>query len=219
MNSSDFSSLPLLTARAESRDAWGSERLAAPRCAGPGCRAAHRAALRLDPSGFHPLRNTARPAAPAVTTKAALPVAGDRGLAVAVTQYVTAICFARPLDELARCSRTALRFTALRFASFAARTPDRHPGHPPHPQPSRLQCRACSGRLARRASRCRSAAWWHAGRGVAGPRDHVRAARCGRRARCAVTPAGDARALSVRGRCPMSRFRPPRSPRPRPRPG
>jgi hypothetical protein len=25
-----------------------------------------------------------------------------------------------PLDELARCSRTALRFTALRFASFAA---------------------------------------------------------------------------------------------------
>ncbi len=43
-----------------------------------------------------------------------------------------------PLDELARCSRTALRFTALRFASSAAHVPDRHPGHPPHPEPGRL---------------------------------------------------------------------------------
>ena len=36
--------------------------------------------LRVSPlPGFRPSRNTARPAAPAVITKAALPVAGDRG--------------------------------------------------------------------------------------------------------------------------------------------
>jgi hypothetical protein len=41
--------------------------------------------LRIEPlrvstqTGFHPSRNVARPAAPAVITKAALPVAGDRG--------------------------------------------------------------------------------------------------------------------------------------------
>jgi catechol 2,3-dioxygenase-like lactoylglutathione lyase family enzyme len=61
-----------------------------------------------------------------------------------------------PLDELARCSRTALRSTALRFASCPAHEPDRRPGHPPCPEPGRLnsqcdssQCDACSGRLAR----------------------------------------------------------------------
>lgn len=41
--------------------------------------------LRIEPlrvstlTGFHPSRNTARPAAPAVMTTAALPMAGDRG--------------------------------------------------------------------------------------------------------------------------------------------
>ena len=69
-------------------------------------------------SGFHPSRDTAWPAAPAGFTRAALPVAGDRGLADGRRGYATAIGFARPLDELARCSRTALRFTALRCAAL-----------------------------------------------------------------------------------------------------
>lgn len=47
-----------------------------------------------------------------------------------------------PLDELARCSRTALRCTALRFASFAAHVPDCHPGHPPRPQPGRWNAKS-----------------------------------------------------------------------------
>ena len=46
--------------------------------------------LRIEPqcvsplTGFHPSRNTARPAAPAFITKAARPVAGDRGSLMAV---------------------------------------------------------------------------------------------------------------------------------------
>jgi hypothetical protein len=47
-----------------------------------------------------------------------------------------------PLDELARCSRTALRSTALRSASCAAHVPDRRPGHPPCPQPGRLNAKS-----------------------------------------------------------------------------
>jgi hypothetical protein len=54
-------------------------------------------------------------------TKAALPVAGDRGLADVRRGYATGICFAHPLDELARCSRTALRklrYRALRSSQI-----------------------------------------------------------------------------------------------------
>ena len=36
-------------------------------------------------------------------------MAGDRGLAEGRRGYATALCFARLFDELARCSRTALR--------------------------------------------------------------------------------------------------------------
>ena len=42
-------------------------------------------------TGFHPSRNTARPAAPAVITRAARPVAGDRALAEGRREYATAI--------------------------------------------------------------------------------------------------------------------------------
>ena len=75
-----------------------------------------RCAPCLDPDGLHPSRE--QPAAArrderaecaGGLTKAALPVAGDRGLAVGRRGYATAICLALPLDELARCSRTALR--------------------------------------------------------------------------------------------------------------
>lgn len=121
-----------------------------------------------------------------------------------------------PLDELARCSRTALRSTALRFASCAAHVPDRHPGHPPSPVPGRPTARLkCSGRLDRRASRC---AWWHVGRRGADPREIRRAARA------AVAPAAPSRRPRVLGPSlravapPMSRSGPPRSPRLRPRP-
>jgi hypothetical protein len=114
-----------------------------------------------------------------------------------------------PRDELARCSRTALRCTALRctalrFASFAAHVPDRRPGHPPRPEPGRLnsryvnnRCDACSGPLDRRASRSRAFAWWHVGRRGADPRDRGRAARGARRASGAVTPSAGARALGA----------------------
>jgi hypothetical protein len=96
--------------------------------------------LRIEPlrvstlTGFHPSRNTARPAAPAVTIKSALPVAEDRGPLMSVAGTRPTV----PLDELARGSRTALRSTALRLASCATPVPDRHPGHPPRPEPGRL---------------------------------------------------------------------------------
>ena len=92
----------------------------------------------LDPSGFNPSRNTAKPAAPAFITKAALPVAGDRRRADGRHEYVTAIRFARPLDELAGglLRRTALRKLRLRCA--APLVSDRHPSHPPCPKPGRL---------------------------------------------------------------------------------
>jgi hypothetical protein len=68
--------------------------------------------------------------------------------------------------------RSALRFTALRFASFAAHVPHRHPGPPPCPMPGRLNSPVSEVRLDRRASRC---AWCHVGRGAAGPRVRGRA--------------------------------------------
>lgn len=76
-----------------------------------------RCAPCLAPDGLPSLVRTARrsrgttdgPAAPARLTKSALPVAGDRGLAEGRRGYATALCFARLFDELARCSRTALR--------------------------------------------------------------------------------------------------------------
>jgi hypothetical protein len=46
-----------------------------------------------------------------------------------------------PLDELARCSRAARHFAALRSTTQAALVPDRHPGHPPRPEPGRLNTR------------------------------------------------------------------------------
>ena len=105
-----------------------------------------------------------------------------------------------PLDELARCSRTALRSTALRSASCAAHMPDRHPGRPPCPEPGRPTAGLkCAGRLDRRAIRC---ARWHVGRRGADPRD------VGRATRAAVAPAAPARLPLVlgpsmrRGRCP-----------------
>jgi hypothetical protein len=102
-----------------------------------------------------------------------------------------------PLDELARCSRTALRSTALRFASCAAHVPDRRPAHSPCPQPGRLNAkRARIGSTAAPVAAMRQLG----GTSVAGtptPRDHGRAARGSRRASAAVTPSAVARALFV----------------------
>ena len=80
-------------------------------------------AHHLDPDGLPPLARTATPplAAPSSqascaggVTKAALPVTGDHALADGRHGYMTAICFARPLDELAgaalrRCAALRLR--------------------------------------------------------------------------------------------------------------
>ena len=79
-----------------------------------------------------------------------------------------------PLDELARCSRPALRVAPL---PCAALEPDRPPGHPPRPVPGRPKterpnCLDCPLRLDRRASRC---AWCHVGRRAA-----AAGGRCGR---------------------------------------
>ena len=167
---------------------------ARPRRTGPGCRASHRAAARLDPDGL-----------PSLAQHGEAGCAGgdheggpSRGRGSRALMSVAGTRPTVPLDELARCSRTARRSTALRFASCAARVPDRHPGHPPRQEPGRPTARLkCSGRLDRRAVRC---ARWHVGRRGANPRDVGRAAR--------VAPAGPSRRplvlgpLMRRGRCP-----------------
>jgi hypothetical protein len=111
---------------------------ARPRCAGPGRRAAHRAAARLDPDGLRSLAQHGQAGyAGGVHEGGPSRGRGPRALmSVAGTRPTV------PLDELARCSRTALRSTALRFASWAAHVPDRHPGHPPCPQPGRLNAKS-----------------------------------------------------------------------------
>jgi len=65
-----------------------------------------------------------------------------------------------------RTDRLAGRCAALRSVR---RRPDRHPGHPPSPEPGRWRPNTlrCSQRLARRASRC---VWWHVGRSAAAAR-------------------------------------------------
>ena len=178
---------------------------ARPVCAGPGCRAAHRAppfGRRLDPNGLPSLAQHGQAGCAGCNheggpsrgrgSRALMSVAGTRPTAL--------------LDELARCSRTALRSTALRFASCAAHVPDRHPGHPPSPVPGRPTARLkCSGRLDRRASRF---AWWHVGRRGADPRERRRAARA------AVAPAAPSRRPLVlgpslrRGCCPDESIEP-----------
>jgi hypothetical protein len=91
--------------------------------------------LRVSPlSGCHPFRNTVRPAAPANASRAALPAAGDRVPFLSFASTRTTV----PLDELTRCSRAARHFAALRSAARAALVPDRPPGHPPRPEPGRL---------------------------------------------------------------------------------
>lgn len=97
-----------------------------------------------------------------------------------------------PLDELARCSRAG-------FASCAARVPDRHPGHPPRPEPGRLNTK-----LARAGSTAAPVASL-GGTAVAEAPAFVnvwRATRGSRRASKAVTPAASARAPLPCGRCP-----------------
>ena len=108
-------------------------RSGAPRCAGPGCRACASSRCQRPSvstlTGFHHSRNSVWPATPTVMTTAALPVAGDRGPS----------CPSRcarstgPLDELARCSRTALHCTSLRSAPVRgarARSSPRPPATP-----------------------------------------------------------------------------------------
>lgn len=102
--------------------------LARPRFAGPGCLAVHRDPVirpgSRPPAGFHPSRDTAGPVCRRCDQGGPLPRPGSAGSLMAVTAYVTAIFFARPLDELARCSPTALRFRALRSSQIV--TPATH---------------------------------------------------------------------------------------------
>ena len=118
--------------------------LCSPRCAGSGFRAAHRAAVKGTSS--RPCRASI-PRANSLTAVGGFSVqAGcaavfeggpSRGRGSRALMSVARSRPTVPLDELARCSRTALRSTALPFASFAAHEPDRLPGHPPCPQPGR----------------------------------------------------------------------------------
>lgn len=84
--------------------------------------------LRIEPlrvstlPGFDPSREFSMTGYAGLVTKAALPWPGTAGQPVAGTRSMVS------LDELAHCSRTALRCTALRFASVAAHEPDRRPG-------------------------------------------------------------------------------------------
>jgi hypothetical protein len=107
---------------------------------GPGCRASHRA-----PS----LRSVSRPyraSIPFATRPGRLrrrssrgrpfPRPGSRALMSVAGTRPTG-----PLGELTRCSRTALRSTALRFASCAAHVPDRHPATRQAPEPGRLNAK------------------------------------------------------------------------------
>lgn len=61
-------------------------------------------------------------------------MAGDRRLADGRQGYLTAIRVARPLDEPARCSRTALHFTALRFAPVRCARAGSSPRPPATPE-------------------------------------------------------------------------------------
>jgi hypothetical protein len=103
-----------------------------------------------------------------------------------------------PLDELARCSRAARHFAALRSAAHAALVPDRHPGHPPRPEPGRLNTRthelARSGSTAAPVAHLRLT-WCHVGRRAAGPRCRGRAPRAADAPGVPVTPAAVARPL------------------------
>jgi len=110
-------------------------------CAGSGCRAAHRAAgrSRRDPASF-----PSRASMPCATRprrlrrpvdKGGHPVTGDRGPE----------CPSRGRDRRAHLTNwpaaRARRCTSLRCAPLpcAALGPDRHPGHPPCPEPGRLK--------------------------------------------------------------------------------
>ena len=84
-------------------------------------------AHRLDPTGLPSLARTATPPLAAFSiqagwagevTRAARPVAGDHGLADGRHGYMTAISFARPLDELARAALR--RSAALRLRARGA---------------------------------------------------------------------------------------------------
>ena len=118
-----------------------SERNQANPLRGPGCRASHQAAVkgpeRLDPVGLPSLSQHGQ------AGYAGGPDEGgpSRGRGSRALMSVAGTQPTVPLDDLARCSRTALRFTALRFASCAAHVPDRHPGHPPCPKPGRLNAK------------------------------------------------------------------------------
>jgi hypothetical protein len=71
---------------------------------------------RLDPDGLPSLAQHGQAGCAGGVTRAALPVAGDRGLADGRHGYVTATSFARPLDELAGAAlgrSAALRLRAL----------------------------------------------------------------------------------------------------------
>ena len=187
-------------------------RSGAPRCAGPGCRAVHRAVgrssltRRLDPGGLPSLAQHGQAGcAGGVHGGGPFPWPGSRVL-MSVAPRPTV-----PLDELARCSRTALRSTALRFASCAAHVPDRRPGHPPCPEPGPPEMRDVLGparpprqslpfgSLVARRSQGRRSSWSWAGRSRS------------RRAGCAVTPAAVAWARGDACRS-LRRISPPRSP-------
>jgi hypothetical protein len=69
-------------------------------------------------TGFHPSREHSQAGCAGGVTRAALPAAGDGGLADGRHGYVTAICFARPLDELAGAALR--RSAALRLRARGA---------------------------------------------------------------------------------------------------
>jgi hypothetical protein len=124
-----------------------------------------------------------------------------------------------PLDELARCSRTALRSTALRCAPVRcarARSSPRPPAMPGAGPPETMRARA--GSTAAPVAALRSALW-HVGRRGAGPRDRGRAARGSRRA-CWRRHAGRGCSgpLCTAVAATLRRLGPPRSPQLRPRP-
>jgi len=163
-------------------------------------------AHRLDPDGLPSLAQHCQAGYAGDITKAALPVAVDRGLAEGRHGYVTAIRSARPLDELARCSCTALRSTALRSAPVRCARARSSPRPPAMPGAGPPEARSQLGparpprqslRLVARRPQSRRSSWTWAGRS----RQPMRQGYLSHRPRL-LGPLSN----PCCGRCPMSRL-------------
>lgn len=158
--------------------AWTS-----PRCAGPGCSAARRAAVQ-DPASRHLY------GLPAPTTRPGRLRDGRGPSRARGSQAPMSVAGTRPtvpLDELARCSRTALRSTALRSSPVSCARARSSPRPPATLGAGPPECEE-SARAGSTAAPVASLGGTSVASG-AGPRERGRAARGSRRACCAVTPA------------------------------